>query len=704
VGATWTGTRDALIVATTTHDDPELRRLAAPAGDALELASVLERADIGGFTVDTVLNAASGTAAERIEAFLSQERRPEDTVLLYFTGHGLKDERGRLYFAMTNTRRDRMMATSVSAEFVNELLSRVRARTQVLILDCCFSGAFLRELGSKGADTGTGVYEQLGGTGRVVLTSSDAMELSFETPKGGNGATRSLFTNALVDGLRTGEADVDGDGLVSIDDIYDYVDRQVSESNQAQRPRKWSDVSGDIYLARTPAGAAAPAPVKPVARGAVAKPDVPVARTSPIAAALEKRVPALAAAVALLLIVSVVAVVRHRSKPEVQLANVAGTSEDTTTVAVGSASAAGGVHSGVGPSSNGAAGGNKAAATPTCRNGLLGYELALPDGMREPDAPGTFVACEAFEFADSPKGKYAGQSLLTVPVLFTKVQGTLDELKDMAADDGDLKDARPATVAGQSARVVETDQVADPSSDRGLRKTGFRTYSYFVPVGPSVLVAHMVSARTDSPDVYARQKRSLDELMSSLKTSAGSCRNQVSFHCGDFFYATDPPPNQPGTATVTKMTPQQPAAGDEVTLTVAVSDPDANSFGVTCLSFGDPNRSGCALAMTGSASLLEHVRGRSGKASPAGPWDTPGRHPGSATFLCRHTYAAPGDFTFVATFRSSATGDDIAPGHDPFASSFNNQAYTVHVGPAANGASATTTTLQQGARSDCSRA
>ena len=98
-------------------------------------------------------------------------------VLLYFSGHGLLDERARLYFATTDTRVDRPRSTAVAADFVNDLMSECRSRRQVLVLDCCNSGAFARGV-KAGTTVGTG--ERFEGRGRVVITASDALQYAFE--------------------------------------------------------------------------------------------------------------------------------------------------------------------------------------------------------------------------------------------------------------------------------------------------------------------------------------------------------------------------------------------------------------------------------------------------------------------------------------------------------------------------------------------
>jgi hypothetical protein len=74
-------------------------------------------------------------------------------------------------------------------------------------------------------------------------------------------AVRSAFTAALIAGLDTGEADIDGDGMVSVDDAYEYVRRQLAEHVHRQSPRKWEfDVQGRIVLAHPPRSATAVPP------------------------------------------------------------------------------------------------------------------------------------------------------------------------------------------------------------------------------------------------------------------------------------------------------------------------------------------------------------------------------------------------------------------------------------------------------------
>src|SRR6516162_3219962 len=256
------GPRLALVVATNTYTDPGLRELRAPARDADDLTQVLADPDIGGFAVTTVIDQSSHQVRLAIEEFLAS-RGTADLLLVYLSCHGLLDARRRLYFAATDTRKDRLGSTGVEAAWVLDQLEHCRARRQVLILDSCFSGAFAH--GAKGeADLGLKDRFLGQGRGRVVLTASTATEYSFEgdptdtaTPAG------SVFTAALVQGLRTGAADTDHDGRVSVDDAYAYVFDQVQAAGAAQTPQRWLyGAEGKILLARSPAGPAiTPAPL-----------------------------------------------------------------------------------------------------------------------------------------------------------------------------------------------------------------------------------------------------------------------------------------------------------------------------------------------------------------------------------------------------------------------------------------------------------
>ncbi|MFE7927328.1 caspase family protein [Streptomyces sp. NPDC057456] len=266
-----TGARHALIIANDRYADQGLKQLRAPAEDATALAGVLHDPQIGDFEVDVVRNAPADTMRRRIQGFFNDRRR-DDTLVLHFSCHGLKSESGELYFAASDTEPRLLDATAIPAHFVRGCMSRTRAGRSVLFLDCCYGGAFSRGSSSVRASGDVDVLETFthdrppGGRGWAVITASSSMEFAFEGDElAENSAPRpSVFTHAVVQGLETGEADLDADGEVSLDDLYDYVFDRVQEQNPHQTPSKTVEMQGELHLAHSRRGrikiAALPSP------------------------------------------------------------------------------------------------------------------------------------------------------------------------------------------------------------------------------------------------------------------------------------------------------------------------------------------------------------------------------------------------------------------------------------------------------------
>ncbi|WP_326668738.1 caspase family protein [Streptomyces canus] len=266
-----TQSRHALIIANDRYDDQGLKKLRAPAQDATALAEVLHDPEIGDFEVDVVRNAPADMMRRRIQGFFNDRRR-DDTAVLHFSCHGMKSESGELYFAATDTDPRMLDATAVPAQFVRRCMSHTRARSTVLFLDCCYGGAFTRGSSSVRASGDVNVLESFAGTkppggrGWAVITASNSMEYAFEGPElAENHAPRpSVFTHAVVEGLETGEADLDADGEVHLDELYEYVFERVQDQNPNQTPSRTVEMQGELHLAHNRRGrikiAAVPSP------------------------------------------------------------------------------------------------------------------------------------------------------------------------------------------------------------------------------------------------------------------------------------------------------------------------------------------------------------------------------------------------------------------------------------------------------------
>ena len=259
--------RSALVVAVDDYEHPGLRRLPSAGADAEALAAVLGDPAVAGFDVQVVRNQPAHEIQARIED-LFVDARADDVLLLHFSGHGLKSEAGELFFAARTTRPDRLASTAVPAEFVQRCVRASASRSIVLLLDCCYGGAFGQGVAVR-AGGDVNVFDSFptgrlgGGRGRAVISASNAMEYAFEGDQLRADAPPrpSLFTAALVRGLATGEADRDEDGWVSLNELYDYVFDRVRSQNPNQTPSRDIEMQGELYLARSGRRRVRPAPL-----------------------------------------------------------------------------------------------------------------------------------------------------------------------------------------------------------------------------------------------------------------------------------------------------------------------------------------------------------------------------------------------------------------------------------------------------------
>jgi uncharacterized caspase-like protein len=85
------------------------------------------------------------------------------------------------------------------------------------------------------------------GKGKIILTASGGNEVSSEDDKLKHG----VFTYFLLEGLR-GKADMDKDGIITVDEAYRYVSLEVPRATgQEQHPVKKGIVEGQLILGVT---------------------------------------------------------------------------------------------------------------------------------------------------------------------------------------------------------------------------------------------------------------------------------------------------------------------------------------------------------------------------------------------------------------------------------------------------------------------
>jgi hypothetical protein len=259
--------RCALLIGSGSYIDATFAGLDAPAADLDSLAAVLRSPAICNFDdVKVVKDHAAYELRVATSDFFSRAG-PEDLLILYFTGHGVRNASGELFLCARDTRRHLLRATALAASDISKDMDLCRSSQQVLILDCCHAGAFAKGSKSSAQAINVGTEEAFKGTGRgrVVLTSSDATQLAFEGDKVIGQPVRSVFTHYLIEGLQRGKADTNGDGRITIDELYAYAYKQMTQAGHSQTPGKWAiRQQGDIVLARNPKPVPLPELIEPM--------------------------------------------------------------------------------------------------------------------------------------------------------------------------------------------------------------------------------------------------------------------------------------------------------------------------------------------------------------------------------------------------------------------------------------------------------
>ena len=246
----------ALLIGMSEYDDSSLSNISTAVKDVTALKRVLTNESIGGFSEEEVIVLTNPNRMDMETSIydLFDGRDSEDLLLFFFSGHGVTDDRGRLYLATRETRKNSKgeinPVTAVAASLMQELVGKSRSKRQVIILDSCYSGAFARGMSFKNSSK-VDIEGQLGGRGRVVLTSSNSTEYSLYQ----SGNELSVYTHFLLEGLLTGAADTDANGYISIVEIHEYIRRRVLDSAYEMSPQIYISEEGySINIARSNQG------------------------------------------------------------------------------------------------------------------------------------------------------------------------------------------------------------------------------------------------------------------------------------------------------------------------------------------------------------------------------------------------------------------------------------------------------------------
>ena len=177
-----------------------------------------------------------------------------DTLIFYFSGHG-HYQRGQLYLVWDKTDFSKLVSTSLPISLVKSVFTNSKAKVRLLILDCCHSGAAGESQFTKGPRSpyGNPLFETARDSAGLVLTACGRNATTREIPELGSGYMTHLLVEALSS--RFSEADLDKDGLLSVQEFVEWCSRETAIFNTNRSlnemidpPELYGDFRSSVYL------------------------------------------------------------------------------------------------------------------------------------------------------------------------------------------------------------------------------------------------------------------------------------------------------------------------------------------------------------------------------------------------------------------------------------------------------------------------
>ncbi len=226
------------------------RDVPAPAGaraDAERFRRVLK--ETFGVPPDQILEAfdahASKSDIEKSLNALAKRVRAGDRVYFFFSGHGAPDPAsGASYLVPYDGDPAALDESALQLSDVLDRLSKTKAKEVIAFVDSCFSGSGGRSVLPAGARPLVKLKEVAPPASSVTLFSAaTGAEISGPDEAG----TGGVFSDYLVEGLATGEADLDGDGQISLKELGEWVKPRVArEAQKSGRTQTPTVAGGDI--------------------------------------------------------------------------------------------------------------------------------------------------------------------------------------------------------------------------------------------------------------------------------------------------------------------------------------------------------------------------------------------------------------------------------------------------------------------------
>jgi len=236
------GRSRAVLIGASTYS--HLPALAAVRNNLIGFREVLLHPALGGLPADkcTILEEPP-SGRDLYQALREQATATEDTLLVYFAGHGRMGDRNELYLCLPDTEPDLLQYTAVAYNDLRKAVADSPATKKVVILDCCFSGRALADLAG---DEQT-IVGQVGIEGAYTLTATPRNAVALAPP----GERYTAFTGALLDLLRTGIPG--GPELLTFTAIFPRLKSTLISRQLPQPDQQNTGTIAHLALTRNPA-------------------------------------------------------------------------------------------------------------------------------------------------------------------------------------------------------------------------------------------------------------------------------------------------------------------------------------------------------------------------------------------------------------------------------------------------------------------
>ncbi len=249
------GKRYALLIGIGKYQDKRIPRLDYTAADAKAMYAVLTDPNHGRFDKKNVRllldERATAKNIRRHFTWLRRNARPEDMVIVFYSGHGAPEGKNT-YWVPFDAEIDDLDATAIPNDYITRRLAAIPAKRLITFLDSCYSAAIVEKEDKAKALFDQDFFKKFQGTGRVTITASDGKELSLESKELGQG----VFTYYLVQALK-GKADVNQDGAVELEEVWAHVRKSGTDEAQRrgnrQRPQLIGSLSAGLLVSLNPA-------------------------------------------------------------------------------------------------------------------------------------------------------------------------------------------------------------------------------------------------------------------------------------------------------------------------------------------------------------------------------------------------------------------------------------------------------------------